>query len=244
MGILVAIAVLAAAIAALAPAALVGVALERESGGRLALAGTEGTVWRGRGTLVSGNEFRLPLAWSIAALPLATGELRLRLAPHAGGGSTPAGEFALRTGAIAARALDVTLPADLVLAAAPRAGVRASGDMRLVSASLGWTDSFFTGSARLAWHDARLAVGGSVGTSLGNVLFMLSAAGDRLAGPVSNDGGDLEIRGTVSVSTRGATDVSLVLTPRRDDPALARQLASIGTAEGSGWRVDFRSGPR
>ena len=116
--------------------------------------------------------------------------------------------------------------------------------MRLVAASLGWTESSYSGSVRLAWQDARLAVGNDIGASLGNIEITLSAAGDRLAGPLTNDGGEIELRGTISVSTRGAADVSLLLTPRRDDPALARQLAAIGTAEGSGWRVEFRSGPR
>jgi Type II secretion system (T2SS), protein N len=193
---------------------------------------------------VIARAFRLPLAWTIDALPLLVGELRLHVAPPATATATPTGEIDLRSGAVAVRAFEVVLPANLVTALAPRAGIRATGDLTMLSPSLDWSASSFAGSAHFSWLDARVAVGNDAGASLGNVDVSLSAAGDRMTGPVTNVGGDLDIRGTVSVDVRGASDVALTLTPRGDNPALARQLAAIAAPDGPGWRVEFRSGQR
>ena len=240
---LVAIAVLVAAAVALAPAAILGVAVERLGRGAVTLAETDGTVWRGRGTLSVGTALRLPLAWRIDPLPLVQGEARIAIVPPAAG-DAPHAEIAARTGAVVVRALDLVLPAEAVATVAPRAGVRLQGELRVTSPSLEWTPTAFGGGARVEWRDARFAIANDVAIRLGAVSANLVAAGDRLAGPVTNEGGDFDVRGTVSLRTTGMPDVAVTMTPREGDPAQARSLTVVARPDGPGWNVDYRVGPR
>jgi hypothetical protein len=242
--ILAAFAVFAAAVAAFAPAALVGAPLERITGGMLGLAEAEGTIWRGRGTLVASREARLPLAWSIDPWPLLRGELRLSLFPYDANGTSPRGEIALRDGTVALRSLDVALPADVLRAAASGTLLGAAGWVRVTSSALDWAPTGSRGEVEIVWRDARIAPGNGDAIALGSVTAVLSATGDRLTGSVANEGGDLDVRGNVSLRSR-TTELSLLLAPRRaDDAALARSLAAIGTPDGAGWRVEWRAGTR
>lgn len=234
----------AAAVAAFAPAALVGAPLGRISGGMLRLAESEGTIWRGRGTLVASREARLPLAWSIDPWPLLRGELRLSLFPYDATGTAPHGEIALHDGTVALRGLDMALPADMLRVAAPGTGLVAAGWVVITSSALDWAPTGSRGEALIVWRDARIAAGSGDAIGLGSVTAVLSAAGDRLAGPVANEGGDLGVRGNVSLRSKSA-EFSLLLVPRRaDDAELARSLAAIGTPDGAGWRVEWRAGTR
>src|SRR5262245_44443627 len=63
----VALALLVAAFVALAPATLADVRVAAASGGRLRLADTTGTVWRGSGTLTDAQGlWRIPLRWRVS----------------------------------------------------------------------------------------------------------------------------------------------------------------------------------
>jgi hypothetical protein len=210
----------------------------------LELVEAEGTIWRGRGTLVASREARLPLTWSIDPWPLLRGELRLSLFPYDANGTAPHGEIALRAGTVALRGLDVALPAGMLRVAAPGTGLGAAGWVRVTSSALDWAPTGSRGEALIVWRDARIAAGNGDAIALGSVTAVLSATGDGLAGPVANEGGDLGVRGNVSLRFRTA-ELSLLLAPRRaDDAALARSLAAIGTPDGAGWRVEWRAGTR
>lgn len=236
-----ALAAFAAAVVAFAPAVLVNPALERMSRGTLTLAEAEGTIWHGRGILVAGGAGRVPLAWSIDPWPLVHRELRLSLSSHAGGAGTPRGEIAVREHSVIVRNLDVTLPADMLRIAAPRAGLRAAGEVRVISPSLDSTPAAIRGGVDLYWHDARIE-SASGGVDLGTIVAVLVADGERLGGPVANEGGDVEVRGTVKWQIPGSGDASLLLTPRRtDNSTLARILAVIGTSDGAGWRIAWHA---
>jgi hypothetical protein len=241
--LLVAIVVLVAAGAALAPAAILGVAVERLSGSAATLAETEGTVWRGRGTLSVRTALRVPLAWRIDPLPLVHGEARIAILSPAAG-DAPHADVSARAGAVVVRALDLALPAEALGAVAPRAGVRLQGELRVTSPSLQWTPTAFGGGARVEWRDARFAIANDVAIRLGAVSANLAAAGDRLTGPVTNEGGDFDLRGTASLRANGSPDVALTITPREGDPAQARSLSVVARPDGAGWNVDYRVGPR
>jgi general secretion pathway protein N len=240
--ITVALAMLAAGAVAFAPAVLVGTRLERLSGGKVVLAVPEGTIWRGRATLVASPEARLPLAWSIDPWPLLRGELRFSLFPHDDSGRTPRGEIALSDDTIAVRGLDLALPANLLRLAGPGTDLRATGEVRVTSSALDWAPTGSRGEVEIVWRDARIVAGNGDALVLGRVTVVLSASGDRLAGPVVNEGGDVGVVGTVSLRA-DAGEFSLLLAPRHAaDAALARSLAAIGTPVGAGWRVEWRTG--
>jgi hypothetical protein len=236
-----AIVVVLAAIAAFAPAALVGVAVERLSRGAVSIAESDGTVWHGRGTLDVQGALRLPLEWRVDLLPLARGEARMTVAPPAPATASPRADLSARRDAVTVRALDVAFPAEAIAALAPRAGVRLEGELRLSSPSLEWTRSAIGGAARVRWSDARFAIGNEAPLSLGNVEANLVAADGRLAGPVTNEGGDFDVRGTLSLAASGAPDVALTLSPRGGSAAQGRSLRVASRPDG-GWNVEYRAG--
>ena len=242
--ILIAIVAVVVVIAAIAPASLAGVALERATNGVLTLAEADGTVWRGRGTLTDAGAVRVPLAWSIDPWPMLRGELRLHVFPPTATGLAPFAEITARANAVAMRELDVTLPADVASALAPRSGLHITGAVRIATPSLDWTPATFVGGARVDWQDARFALRDQAGIGLGTVSAMLTAAGDRLSGPVTNNGGDFEVHGTLSLAANGVPGVSLAMTPRGGDPAQAHTLSMSRNPGESGWNIEYRAGSR
>ena len=240
--ILVSLVGFAAIVVALAPASLAGVALQRASGGAVTLAVADGTLWHGRGTITSGPALRVPVAWSIDPWPLVRGELWLHLSPPNAAGPSPHGEIVARRGALSLHDLDVTLPASLVEAFVPRSGIRTAGDVRLTTPSLDWTPAAFAGGARIVWQDAELALSVDPALRLGTVSTALAAEADRLTGPVTNEGGAYDVRGSVSLSASGAPSMAITMTPRGGDPAQTRSLAIAPAADGS-WNFEFRAGP-
>jgi hypothetical protein len=235
---------MAGVLAATAPASLAGVALARISGGTLSLAVADGTVWRGRGVLMAAGTLRLPVAWSMEPWPLLRGELRFRIAAPDATGSAPSAAISARHDAVGVRDLDVSLPAEIVEALAPRSGIRPGGTVRVTSPALDWTPVQFAGSARIDWQDARFALSEDSAIGLGNVTATLAAAGDRLSGPMTNAGGEFDVRGTLSLATNGATALSVAMMPRGGDPTRSRTLSLTGAPGGAGWKVDIRMGPQ
>ncbi|HYR00144.1 MAG TPA: type II secretion system protein N, partial [Casimicrobiaceae bacterium] len=153
-----AIVVVLAAIAAFAPAALVGVAVERLSRGAVSIAESDGTVWHGRGTLDVQGAARVPLEWRLDPFALARGEARMAIAPPSPALASPRADFSARQDAVTVRALDVALPAQAIAALAPRAAVRLEGELRVTSPSLEWARGSIGGAARVRWSDARFAI--------------------------------------------------------------------------------------
>jgi hypothetical protein len=228
---------------AIAPASLAGAALERISEGTLALAEAEGTLWRGRGTLIAARIARVPVAWSIEPWPLLRSELRLQVSPAVAIVNSSRAQIVAHRDSVSMRDVDVTLPARLVEGLAPRSGIRITGDVRVTTPSLDWTPAAFLGEARIAWQDAQFAVSVDPAIRLGTVNAALAAAGDRLSGPITNNEGTFDVRGTLSIATNGAPSLSVVMTPRAGgDAAQARTLTIAGGPDGR-WNVDFRIGP-
>jgi hypothetical protein len=240
--ILAVIAALAAAVVAFAPATLAAAWITRASHDAIALAGAEGTIWHGRGTLVAGAEGRLPLAWSLDPWPLIRGEVHLSLAPFDATAPLPHGEFVMHDRTLAVNGLDVALPAEMLQQAARGSGIRPTGEARVTSSSLYWSRESVRGAIQIGWRDARLSAGPGAAVDLGTLSVNLTGEGTELRGPIANEGGDVDVRGLAALRPAGG-EVSLLLTPRRpDDAATARILAAIGAPEGAGWRIVIRFG--
>ena len=233
----------AVAAAALAPAALMDARLAELTGGAVRLSAAEGTLWHAQGELVAGPT-RLPIAWRMEPWPLLRGEMRLHVAPAAeASGRGPRADVAVSQGRVTLRDVDVTIPASALAGAAQPAAARSvGGDVAIATADLEWAPPANRGAARLQWRAARLALAeGARPLELGDIAAELAANGDRLSGPVSNEGGELAVRGTLAVRANDAASLSLVLSPRRPvDPATARALAALGTADNGGWRLEWR----
>ena len=235
---------LAAAVVAFAPATLAAAWIARASHDAIALAGAEGTIWRGRGTLVAGGEGRLPLAWSVDPWPLIRGEVEISLAPFDATAPLPHGEIVMHDRTLAVRGLDVALPVEMLQQVASGTGIRPTGEARVTSPSLDWSRDSVRGAMQIGWRDARLSAGPGAAIDLGTLSAKLTGEGTDLRGPIANEGGDVDVRGLAAWRPAGG-EVSLLLTPRRtDDAAIARILAAIGTPEGAGWRVVLRAGAR
>lgn len=242
--ILAALVVVVAAVVALAPAALVAVAVEQIGGGTVSLAEAQGTVWQGRGTLDVRKALRMPVTWRLDPLPLVRGEIRISIASPVTTSPTPGADISVRRDAVTLRGLVLPLSTETITALAPRAGVRLEGELLVASPSLEWSRTSFAGGASVRWRDARFAIADEPSLALGTVSANLAASGDRLTGPVTNEGGEFEVRGTVALGSRGNPDVALTLSPRSGDPTKVRSLRLSTLPDGSGWNVDYRAGPR
>ena len=69
-----------AAVAAFAPAALLGTRLDAATQGQLRLANAEGSIWDGRGLVTNAQRtWSLPIAWKVAPLKIARGSFAIAL---------------------------------------------------------------------------------------------------------------------------------------------------------------------
>ena len=230
----------AVAIAAawLAPAALLDTRIAGATGGTVRLAETAGTVWNGRGSLVA-MATRVPIAWRIDCWPLLRGVLRVRLMPGTGA-TTPRATIEADFDTLAFHDVDVTLPVQVFGATLAPYGVESvAGEIRLVADAIEWTPGAGRGEARVLWHAARVAFAGSATPlDLGDVRTLLTANGNALSGPVTNEGGDLALRGEWALRAHDSVQLALHVAPRRPGLAdLERTLSAIGTADGNGWRI-------
>ena len=241
--VLVAAVALAAIVAAawLAPAALLDSRVAHATDGAVRVAAAEGTVWRGRGTIVAAAA-RIPIAWDVDFRPLLRGMVRVRVR-SGNGASTPRATIALRGNAIALHDVDVTLPAAIVAAFMGYAAASVAGEVGALADDFEVAPGSYRGEARLVWRGARIVGMGDVGPlDLGEVRSTVKGDGDAISGPLANESGDLALRGQWTMHARDGLALALLLTPTRSDQTeLKRTLSAIGTAEGGGWRVDWRA---
>jgi hypothetical protein len=230
----------------LAPASLADARLATMTKGAVRLTDVDGTLWNARGILAAGAS-RTPIAWRIDAWPLLRSELDLHFVRDDGGSAAmPQADLVIRRNSVELRDVDATIPAALVAVVAGANGALAGGDVEVKTAFVEWAPPANRGDARLRWLGAWLtAPGGTEPTALGDITATLSGSADRFSGPISNAGGDLGIRGSVTLGAQGGVELSLALTPRRaDDRKLAQTLSMIGVPEGDGWRVEWRLSAR
>jgi hypothetical protein len=238
------VALLVLTVVAVAPATLLAPWLASATHGALTLADTGGFWWNGYGTLSARNGARMAVAWRVDTGALVQGTVRARLT-GTGDEAGPRGEIELRDGRVRLGDLALTVPARLVVGAFPSVSGRdrfdVGGDVSVSTAEFVWPPPAARGEATLRWDGARLALpdGGPV-AALGSVTLRATAIGDRIAGPVTNVGGDVALAGSVDAAADGAVRGSVLATPRDGaDPRLARLLAAAGTPEGAGVRIAF-----
>lgn len=229
------------ALAVFAPASLADRALESNSGGRLRLADTSGTVWSGGGTLTDAtNSWRVPLRWSIPPRSLMNSMHDLVLAP-APGAAMPTGVVSIGKDSASLRDFAVEIPAQALAGMlAGRGAVTLGGTITIRTPALDWNGNQANGSVNAQWRDARLAVGNAV-ANLGAVDVALAPSGDRLVGPLRNDGGDVRMDGNVSVTGRTVDVIANVAPAAGAPPHIALALAALGPPDAAGnVRVTWR----
>ncbi|MBL0291814.1 MAG: type II secretion system protein N [Betaproteobacteria bacterium] len=234
------------ALVALAPAASVNPMLDQATSGALSLVDTEGTIWRGQGTLLARGQ-RLPLAWTIEPGELLVGRIHLRFGPRDAAETSPRGRLIVtRQGFILAE-VEVAVPAAVLSAAPPTSASPAiGGTVVAVAPRLERSGNALAGALDLRWQGARVVYAANrPALDLGTVTASLQGTGDRVAGPVANSGGVAEVRGVAGADLHGAVTVDVLVTPRdASDATLAALLRAVGRAEGAGWRVQWPDGKR
>jgi hypothetical protein len=233
LGIVAGLVLLALAVVLLAPASLVDPLLVARTGGRVRLVDAGGLWWRGHGTLATANgDARMPIAWHVALLPLATRTLDLELVPAEA--TMPRGELRVAHDAVDARDLHVALPAALLRAFAPALEPLAlGGDIDVSTASFTWRPRQITGKLAGVWRESRLAIVG-IPVTLGRVVTTVSGTGDAAQGAFDNSGGELAVHGTWrAIGDR--LEAATTLTPTSaTSPALRALLPMLGQVDAQG----------
>ncbi len=218
---------LATALVARAPATLLDARLDAATAGRLRLVDAAGTLWNGTGELrLIPGETAAPVAWHVDAWPLVTGELRGTIALA---GAAPA-SFVLARRDAEVRDLAMELPAQALLRAlGSPAIVVAGGQLAVRAPRLASHERRIEGDLGVRWSGASLSLPGLPGLAqssalaLGEVRFDATGQADALAGPLSNVGGDVELKGNASTTIDGKLRGDVTLTPR---PGLDAERAS------------------
>jgi len=232
---------LAIALAASAPAALLDARLAEASGARLRIASAEGTVWNGSGELVllpSGA--RRALAWHIDAWPLLRGELRGTITGPSD--VAQATEFAYGMQRAELRHLDLVLPMDSVLLSAgvPAPFASAGGNIAGHVERLAQSRSALDAQLSVQWRDASLP-GPRPGSriALGDIRLDADGTGPEVIATLSNRGGDVDISGQVALRAADSPAINATVRAR---PGIEREraevvatvLALIGSSDGQG----------
>jgi len=239
------IAVLVATVIAFLPASLVDGRIASATQGKVRLADSTGTVWDGSGVLAdSAGTWRVPLAWTVSKADVLRGKHVVVLRP-VDGAASPAGTVEAIDGGVRVRDFRIDLPAQALFASLPMRPLPAFGGTVAVAANdLSWTNTAKTGALEAHWRGARVATGDNV-ADLGTVDLAAAPQESRLAGRLTNTGGDVRVDGTVTVAG-GSVAIDATVAPNPGAPAnIARALASVGTpdANGSvriGWRGSVR----
>ena len=228
------------------PAAWVGFALERASGGALGLGEPKGTAWKGRGVLAarSGSAYA-PIAgidWSFNPLSVFTGRLSVAVS-----GSEHETQFraSLNAGLESVRLqnLEANVPATLLESASAAASfAKPEGSLRVKSDSLEIGKASVRGAASAEWIDAGLA--GMQVPRLGDYRLQITASGDRADLRLTTLRGDLRLNGDGEwrasqprvVQLRGTAQN---LTERKDLEPVLRMIGARGggAAQAFAWTL-------
>jgi len=243
--VVVILAAIAAAVVAFLPASLVDGRVASLSQGKLRLADASGTVWDGRGVLTDGaGTWRMPVGWSISMADVLRGVHVVALKP-VDGAASPAGTIESIDGGLRMRDVRVEVPAQALFGTLPIKPLPSFGGVvSVVANDLAWNQKSRSGGFEAHWRGARVASGDNV-ADLGTVDLVAAPQDARLAGRLTNSGGDVRIDGNVTYAA-GAATVDATLTPNPGAPAnIARAIAAIGTPDASGsvrigWRGNLR----
>jgi hypothetical protein len=177
------------------PAAWLGFALERASGGALALGDPRGTVWSGGGVLAlrSGGAYRgmVDLEWRCNPLSVFAGRLNVALSGSGRETRLRAG-VSLGSGKATLSDVEASFPAAIVESAlAVAAFAKPEGQLRVKADSVEWGEASVRGAASVEWIDAGL--GGLQAPRLGDYRLQITASGDRAELRLATLRGDLRL---------------------------------------------------
>jgi len=203
-------------LAANVPAAWLGYALERSSGGALALGDARGTVWKGQGVLAvrSRDAYRgiADIEWRCNPLSVFTGRLGIALSGTASGANLRA-TLSLGLGSVRMQNVDASAPAALIAPASPRAEfAKPEGRLRVLADSFEIGPASVRGAAALEWAEA-----GAMGVArLGDYRLQITGSGESAALRLSTLRGDLIVNGNGEwraaqprvVQMRGVAEIS------------------------------------
>jgi general secretion pathway protein N len=214
----------------------------------LRLAGIDGTVWRGRATLGSVSRLSVEdVQWQISPWSLVTGTIagRVELRLADGFAST---RFSIGRNAIRASELQATTSVTTLSRLVPLGDVRGLVSVQLAEIELRqlWPVRA-VGQIRLANLEVPAIVPGGTGglVPLGNYLVSLSPGADAtLAGSFEDEGGPLEISGSLHVTPEKAYEISGLVLARPEAPRELVQSLDFfaGAADSSGRRPFGLSG--
>lgn len=218
------------------PAAWLGRALERASGGALALGAPGGTVWSGNGALArrSGGAYRhlADFEWRFRPLGLLTGKLSVALSGSTNGGRIHA-NVDLGPGGVTLKDVDADAAAGELAPLVPMLAIaKPEGRLRVQANHLEARRDSLRGAATIEWTDAGLP--GMRSPRLGDYRLQITGNGDRADLRLATLRGDLRLNGQGewraaqpgTVQLRGVAQVS----GGRDDlEALLPLLGARGT---------------
>jgi len=233
-------------LAATLPASWVNYAVERASGGALALGESRGTIWSGRGALAarSGDGFRAigDIQWRSNPLSIFTGKLNITITGNAPGSDLKA-TVGVGLRSLRVQNLDASIPVTLLEPAIPGAAlVKPQGRVRVTADSLEIGPGSVRGSATAEWSEA----GMSGIARIGDYRLQVTGNGDSAAIKLATLRGDLRVRGDGQwtakeprvVRMRGVAETS----PNRKDlePLLTLVAGGgSGNMRQFGWAVDI-----
>jgi hypothetical protein len=198
---------------------------------RVSFGAVEGTAWSGRAEGVHISHLSLGgLTWRLAPLALLTGCLEYRLGVESGPADVGSGRVGTCVGSrrYVKELTGLVSVGDLASAAgATWALLAPRGRLELAVDSVRRRrEAYVDAQGRVVWRAAVVGQGQPV--RLGDVAIELGVNGERLAGSVHNQGGDIDVRGTLSVDPAGNYEVQGRLKPRPGagvDQALATVAA-------------------
>jgi general secretion pathway protein N len=226
------------------PAAWFGYALERSSGGAVALGDPRGTVWKGRATLAmrSGGGFLsvADIQWRCNPFSIFTGRLSVTLSGEAPGASLRA-SLGLGLRSVRLQNVEASAPVALLGPAVPAAAlVKPEGRVRIRADSLEIGSASVNGAATLEWSDA----GMSGIARIGDYRVQITGSGESATVRLSTLRGDLRINGNGEwraaqprvVQMRGVAEIS---PGRQDLEPLLQLISSEGTGPSRqfGWMM-------
>jgi len=227
------------------PATTLAPWLERASNGHWRLAGAEGSLWNGRGTLLARSSDAAPwkttqnIHWQARWSELRRGRFGIDIAFEQGNAL-----ITLAPGGISLEHFNIGLPASAVVALLPGALGRYNwaGSLRSRGESFqcDWNGGACKGEIELLWSDA--AVTEVPGSKLGNYRFRLVGEGQALRVDLTTLSGRLEINGSGEIAGKGLSFHGEAGATGSDAASLDALLRTLGrpAAKPGKYQIDYR----
>ena len=222
------------ALVAFVPATWLDHRLDTATGGKIRLSDAEGPVWRGHGAIgdVQGN-WRAPLAWRIAPLPLLRGAVDVELESQSVT-DAPRGHLTFANDVVDARNVGLRVPASIVAAlSSVKLPLEPGGEFVVEAPRFQYRPNQADGAFDVRWERARLATAQSA-LDLGTITARVAPKGSTLVGTLRNAGGDARIDGDVNLAPTGIAFRATIAPNGALPPDIGRLLTAVGTQDANG----------